>query len=117
MGDNIGVVDDYTLIPPELDYPHVPADYDSDQLTVDMTTELGDNEAILLPDMDVASSRYWSLREMETPRAMEPYHMGGGQYRQDYAWRYSHYFNPKGDKRFAAAEDAVHIKNLDVLLG
>lgn len=120
-GAPLGGVKQWNVMPDQLEYPHTPDD--KSPLTVDLSTsdgtttneKLGPNEVILLPDMERVSNRYWKLYEMDQPFAFDPHQMGGGKWRQDYATRYTHEFDPKGIKRFSNAEDAVHIKNVDVL--
>lgn len=109
----IGGVNDWVVVPDNMEYPYTPAD--ETPLTIDLTTELGDDEVILLPDMDTVMDKYWALHEMDEPEAFPMYQEGGGKMRQDYAWRYTHEFNPKGHQRFADAEDAIHIQNVSAL--
>jgi len=111
--DAIGGVNDWVVVPDDMEYPYTPQG--EEPLRIDLTTELGDNEVILLPDMDAVMENYWRLHEMSAPEAFDMYQQGGGKMRQDYAWRYTHEFNPKGHKRFADAEDAIHITNVDQL--
>jgi hypothetical protein len=111
--DVIGGVSDYNILPDKMEYPYTPDGVTP--LEVDLTAELGDDEVILLPDMEAVAENYWTLREMDEPEAFDMFPQGGGQMRQDYAWRYTHYFNPKGHKRWADAEDAIHLKNVSAL--
>lgn len=111
--DAIGGVSDWTVIPDQMEYPYTPEGVDP--LSVDLSSYLGEDEVILLPDMDTVRQNYWRLNEMDTPRSFDMHQEGGGQMRQDYAWRYLHRMNPEGHKRWAALEDAVYLKNVSAL--
>lgn len=109
----IGGVQNFLTVPDQQEYPYTPEGVDP--LTTDLTSELGTDEVLLFPDMSAVRENYWRLMEMDEPRAFPMHQQGGGQARQDYAWRYVHFFNPKGHKRWGSLEDAVHLKNVSVL--
>lgn len=108
--NNVGIRD-MMLIPDQLNGPETPPGYDD--ITIDLTGELGEDELIILPDMNQVRQKYWRLRQMPTPRLFDPIPKEGGQTRFDYAWRYSHSFLP--DNRYNNAEDAIHLTNISSL--
>lgn len=107
-GNNVGI-QRQMLIPDELKFFETPPGYDD--ITIDLTNVLGENELIVLPDMSEVRENYWRLRQMPSPRMFDPIQKEGGQTRVDYVWRYSHSFLP--DTNYNTAEDALHLTNVD----
>ncbi|MDB9247457.1 hypothetical protein PN419_00350 [Halorubrum ezzemoulense] len=121
MGEARGGVNQDVLIPDELELSVIPrgeqselADIDEeDELSVDLTTELGPNELILVPDAQVHRQSVFRLSEMPSPETFGPYDLRGGREAVDYAWRYSHKFNP--ENRYPQLRDYIHLKNIDAI--
>jgi len=115
-GDAKGGISSELLIPSELRLHNVPAGHnlESDELTIDLTTELGADEMILIPDLDVAQRRWMRLAEMPSPEIFETdLRMGRGAI--DMVWRYSHQFDPYDT--YPNLKDAVHLQNVSDLFG
>lgn len=111
--NGVGVgVRDWKLIPDELVLSE--ASDDQEPVSVDMTTELGNDEVIVLPDMNQVTSKYWQLYEQGQPRLFDS-EADGGRSRFDYVWRYRHRFDPTGEH--SQATDAIHLTNLSELFG
>lgn len=109
--NGLGVgIDGWRLIPNELVLSKAPEG--KDPISVDLTTEIGDNEVILLPDMGRVRSEFWKLYEQASPRVFTS-NADGGRDRFDYVWRYRHRFDPSGEH--GAATDAIRITNVDQL--
>jgi len=114
-GNAQGGVNDMLLIPPELRLDTIPAgaNMDEEPPSVDLTTELSDDEVILLPDTKVFADSWVRLSEMPNPDVFGPYDLRGGREAYDYAWRYSHKFDP--ENRYPEAKDAIRITNVSAL--
>lgn len=134
----MGQVGDWNLLPPYTAPAKVPYLEDEDGETteggdlmdkfkvqlVDDSTEvkesgaddngvIGTDEVFLLPRMDNVMEEFWRLHEMSEPNLFGPLQQRGGKEAYDYAWRYTHNFNPR--RRHPNATDAVHIKNVSAL--
>lgn len=116
MGEARGGVNQDLLLPNELELSVIPRGEspsgisDSDELSVDLTTELGTDELILVPDANVHRNSVVRLSEMPSPETFGPYDLRGGRRAVDYAWRYSHKFNP--ENRYPNLRDYIHLKNI-----
>lgn len=106
-GAQVGI-DRLMLIPDELKFFETPPGYDD--ITIDLTNYITDDELLILPNMDSVKEHYWRLRQMPAPRMFDPIQERGGHYHMDYAWRYSHSFLP--NNRYDGAEDSVHLTNV-----
>lgn len=116
-GNAKGGVTSDLLLPDELRLNVLPEDSnisEDEELSIDLTTELGDDEVILIPDIEVMRNSWVRLTEMPTPETFGPYDLRGGREAVDYAWRYSHFFDP--DARWPNLKDAIHIQNVSMLL-
>jgi len=114
-GNANGGVNDQMLVPSELKLDTLPngANMDAEPPTVDLTTELGDDEIILVPDREVMGDSWMRLSEMPAPETFGPYDLRGGRQAYDYAFRYSHKFDP--ELRYPQLKDAVRITNVSSL--
>lgn len=118
MGEARGGVNQDVLIPNELELSVIPRGEqgelseidEADELSVDLTTELGDDELILVPDAQVHRQSVFRLSEMPSPETFGPYDLRGGREAVDYAWRYSHKFNP--ENRYPQLRDYIHLTNI-----
>jgi len=118
MGEARGGVNGDLLIPSELELSVIPRGEqnemseidEEDELSVDLTSELGTDELILVPDAEVHRQSVFRLSEMPAPETYGPYDMRGGREAVDYAWRYSHKFNP--DNRYPQLKDYIHLTNI-----
>lgn len=109
--NGVGVgVRDWKLIPDTLRLSEAPEG--KDPVVVDLTTEIGNDEVILLPNMSRVSSDYWKLYEQGQPRTFDA-EADGGRTRFDFAWRYRHRFDPTG--KHSNATDAIRITNVSSL--
>lgn len=123
MGEARGGVDNDLLIPDELRLHTIPRGEENnvsgiskdDELSVDLTTELGTDEVILVPDAEVHRNSVFRLSEMPAPDTFGPYEERGGRRAVDYAWRYSHKFDP--ENRYPNLRDYIHLKNVSALFG
>ena len=120
MGEARGGVNDDLLIPDQLELNVIPRgeethqDLDEDdELSVDLTTELDENELILVPDAEVHRQSIFRLSEMPAPETFGPYDLRGGREAVDYAWRYSHKFNP--ENRYPNLRDYIRLTNIDAI--
>ena len=119
MGEARGGVNDDLLIPDELTLHTVPRGEDvdgideDDQLQVDLTTELDEDELILVPDAQIHRERIFRLSEMPAPETFGPYDLRGGREAVDYAWRYSHKFDP--EQRYPELRDYIRLTNIDAI--
>lgn len=119
MGEARGGVEDDLLIPDDLELNTIPRGEedevspidDDDELSVDLTSELDDNELILVPDASVHRQSIFRLSEMPAPETFGPYELRGGREAVDYAWRYSHKFDP--EHRYPELRDYVRLTNID----
>ena len=117
MGEARGGVNDDILIPDEPTLHTIPRGEDVDgidedeELQIDMTTELEDNELILVPDAEVHRQSVFRLSEMPAPETFGPYDLRGGREAVDYAWRYSHKFDP--ESRYPELRDYIRLTNID----
>lgn len=114
-GNAKGGISDDMLLPDEMKLDVVPEDYAPDEQppTVDLTTELDRNELILIPDMDIAAREWFRLAEMDAPNEFGPMEMRQGRRAVDYAWRYTHKFDPFG--HYPDAKDAIRLTNIDAI--
>lgn len=118
MGEARGGVNDDVLIPDELRLHTIPrgegdnvAGIDKeDELHVDLTTELDTDELILVPDAEVHRNSVFRLSEMPSPETFGPYPQRGGREAVDYAWRYSHKFDP--ENRYPNVRDYIRLTNI-----
>ena len=121
MGEARGGVEQDLLIPDELELSVIPRGEqdeidgidEEDQLQVDLTTELDEDELILVPDAEVHRQSVFRLSEMPAPETFGPYDLRGGRRAVDYAWRYSHKFNP--ENRYPELRDYVRLTNIDAI--
>lgn len=119
MGEARGGVNSDILIPDELTLHTIPRGEnvsgidDEDELSVDLTSELDDNELILVPDAEVHRQSVFRLSEMPAPQTFGPYDLRGGREAVDYAWRYSHQFDP--EQRYPNLRDYVRLTNIDAI--
>jgi|APHM01.1.fsa_nt_gi hypothetical protein len=121
MGEARGGVNSDVLIPDELELSVIPRGEennvagisDSDELSVDLTSELGDDELLLVPDADVHRQSVFRLSEMPAPETFGPFEMRQGRRAVDYAWRYSHKFNP--ENRYPDLRDYIRLTNVSSL--
>jgi len=128
----MGGINDWSLVPEDIAPAKVP--YDSgenssemlDQFTVNLVDtsvdvkssgdedgQIGTDEVFLLPSMDEVRDKFWRVHEMGEPELFGPLDLRGGKEAYDYAWRYTHRFNPK--RRHPNATDAIHLKNVSDL--
>ena len=121
MGEARGGINGDVLIPDELTLHTIPrgeqdniAEFgEEDELSVDLTTELDDNELLLVPDAEVHRNSVFRLSEMPAPETFGPYDLRGGREAVDYAWRYSHKFDP--EQRYPDLRDYIRLTNIDAL--
>lgn len=115
-GEARGGVNDDVLIPDSLELSVLPRGEDingvpeSEELSVDLTTELGPDELLLVPDAEVHRNRVFRLSEMPSPETFGPYDQRGGRQAVDYAWRYSHQFDP--EQRYPELRDYIRLTNI-----
>lgn len=89
---------------------------DQDQDNVEQDSDggiIGTDEVYLIPSLEQAGTHYWRLHEMPTPQDFGPIEERGGKQAYDYAYRYTHRFNPK--ERSPNAADAIRLKNVSAL--
>ena len=119
MGEARGGVNQDLLVPDDLELSVLPRGEnvdgidDEDQLQVDLTTELDDDELILVPDAEVHRQSVFRLSEMPAPETFGPYDLRGGRQAVDYGWRYSHKFNP--EQRYPELRDYIRLTNIDAI--
>jgi hypothetical protein len=129
----MGGVNDWSLVPLDIAPAKVPYGEGQnssellDQFTVNLVDtgtevkssggdedgQIGTDEVFLLPDMEAVRDNYWRVHEMGEPELFGPLDLRGGKEAYDYAWRYTHRFNPK--RRHPNATDAIHLKNVSDL--
>ena len=126
----MGGVNDWMLIPDFTAPAKVPFDGGEDgeemldQFKVDLVKDdaeattsddevIGKDEVFLLPSMDAVQQNYWRLHEMGEPQTFGPLDLRGGKRAYDYAWRYTHRFNPQ--RRHPHATDAIRLTNVSEL--
>lgn len=112
-GDTMATIENYNVIPDEMQLDVLPDGASEEPFTVDVTSELGTDEVYVLPPMEQVMDNYWRLSEMTEPEVMGPYDERGGREAVDYVWRYSHYFDP--NSRYGNAPDALKIENVSAL--
>lgn len=107
----VGVgVRDWKLIPDQERFSEAPDE--QTPLTIDLTSDLGSDEVLILPDMGQVRSKYWDLYEQLSPQVFNS-DADGGRTRLDYVWRYRHRFDPTG--KHSQATDAIHLTNVSAL--
>lgn len=113
----MGGVSDMSVIPSELQLDTIPEglvqNSSLEPVSVDLTSEIGDDEVYLIPDMDIMRDAWVRLSEMPSAERFGPYDLRQGRVAHDYVWRYSHKFDPEG--RYPRAKDAVKITNVSKL--
>lgn len=112
--NNVGI-ETQMLVPDELNtFAPIP-NSNKEAPTIDLTSEMGDDELLILPDMSQVREHYWDYRQMPSPRLFDPVPKEGGQTRFDYAWRMQFNYNTQSSNRYNGAIDTVHLQNISAL--